>query len=371
MKTNILLLLIIIFSCSKPELENNDKSLLLCFEEECFRDTIKTLINSAKKSIDIALYEFYNEEIASLLIDSSKKGVKIRAVSDYDSEKNTGWAFLKDYINIVFGNSNGIMHNKYMIIDKRFVLTGSLNLTSDLGKNYNSILVIDSKDIAGVYQEDFDKMFLEKNFSSNKEDTGCITLDYKKNLGYNTVSAFFTPYKKCYENINGSKILIDDPYTTVYDPQDYTNPIGYKILPLIQSANKSIIILAFSLTDKLIFYNVKEKLSLGVKVNIYLDYSQFKSNYKYIHQYLKELSENGAIIKITSNKYIKLHHKIIVIDKEKIILGSMNFSNNAVSKNDENSIFIEDSGNLYPLIEKEITKIDKYSYELKNLNITF
>ena len=36
-----------------------------------------------------------------------------------------------------------------------------------------------------------------------------------------------------------------------------------------------------------------------------------------------------------------MHHKVFIIDGEKVITGSYNFSNSAESKNDENIIMLE------------------------------
>ncbi|HOJ50300.1 MAG TPA: phospholipase D-like domain-containing protein [Spirochaetota bacterium] len=366
MKKTLFLLPIFLFffSCfEKPVLLNNN-SILVCTDKDCFEDIIKTIIQTSKKSIDIALYEFYNQDIYNLLLDAYKRGVIIRGVTDYDSQKNSGWEILSYYIPVIYGNSNGIMHNKYIIVDDRFVFTGSLNFTTDLGKNYNSVILIDNKDLASVYKQDFEKMFVEKKFSSNKDDSGCIDIGLKKIVGNFYITVFFTPYTYCYETINGAKILLDNPYTPIYDPKDYTNPIGYKVLALIDSAISSIDIIAFSLTDELIIYKIKERALNNIKIRIYLDYSQFKANYSYIYQYLEDLYNSGVDIKIVFNYDKKLHHKVIIIDKNTIIMGSMNFSNNAVNDNDENFVIIENAYSIYSVFEREIAKIEPFSFSL-------
>ena len=53
-----------------------------------------------------------------------------------------------------------IMHNKFFIIDERFVVTGTGNITTTgFGKNDNNWVLIDSPEVADDFQAEFDQMF--------------------------------------------------------------------------------------------------------------------------------------------------------------------------------------------------------------------
>lgn len=56
----------------------------------------------------------------------------------------------------------------------------------------------------------------------------------------------------------------------------------------------------------------------------------------------KILRSNGIPLK-TENYAGKLHSKMIIVDDEYLITGSMNFSNSGENKNDENLLIINDS----------------------------
>jgi phosphatidylserine/phosphatidylglycerophosphate/cardiolipin synthase-like enzyme len=51
------------------------------------------------------------------------------------------------------------------------------------------------------------------------------------------------------------------------------------------------------------------------------------------------LFENGIDVRLDGNPR-GMHHKVILIDERIVITGSYNFSNNAKTRNDENTLII-------------------------------
>ena len=59
------------------------------------------------------------------------------------------------------------MHNKYMIVDSQFVVTGSFNWTFTAGKhNWENVVVIGSEKIVQKYSANFQKLWVD--FSRNE-----------------------------------------------------------------------------------------------------------------------------------------------------------------------------------------------------------
>lgn len=56
-------------------------------------------------------------------------------------------------------DENDFMHNKVMIIDDRFVITGSYNFSENAESNDENILILDSSEIAGAYTKYFEALF--------------------------------------------------------------------------------------------------------------------------------------------------------------------------------------------------------------------
>ena len=93
------------------------------------------------------------------------------------------------------------MHNKFFIFDNKKVFTGSANISSTClsGFNSNVAVVIDSKEVAAVYKQEFEQMYSGKFHTDKKE------VSNNENIKINNMilSAYFSPANK----ITTSKII--------------------------------------------------------------------------------------------------------------------------------------------------------------------
>ena len=91
------------------------------------------------------------------------RGVTLRFVGNARHAFGTVGGYITlDRLNVPtqVGNQNHIMHNKFFIIDRRFVVTGTGNITTTgFGKNDNNWVLIDSPAVAEDFQAEFDQMF--------------------------------------------------------------------------------------------------------------------------------------------------------------------------------------------------------------------
>jgi phosphatidylserine/phosphatidylglycerophosphate/cardiolipin synthase-like enzyme len=53
----------------------------------------------------------------------------------------------------------------------------------------------------------------------------------------------------------------------------------------------------------------------------------------------KDLQDMGANVRLSPG--VLLHHKVMVMDRKTVVLGSANFSNSAFDKNDENVLIVD------------------------------
>jgi len=319
-------------------------------------------INNAQESIYFAIYGISNQpEIFKALINAQKRGVEVKGVTDADKYNKNMYSDTENLISIlgkgriktdflttkrleslkeqylaskkrkgIFkGNpeyskyiiegkeisiktvskeplpiQEGIMHNKYFILDKDKVWTGSTNISSSGigGYNSNVVAVFKSKKIADLYLQDFNQMYDSELFSKWKHPSFA----------------------------NEKVKLNDDTVVSVYFcPQD--KPLYKGIKPIIDSAKEYIYIMAFYFTDRYMtqyLINTKER---GVDVKLILD-ANGAANYYSKHHILKRA---GIEVKV-ENFGGKMHMKSMVIDDEVFVLGSMNFTKTARTKNNEN-----------------------------------
>ena len=104
-----------------------------CFspDEPCDLKLIK-LIQSAQKSIDMAVYDINRDQLVHHLVIQSKK-IPVRLVVDRRQSKGSHSLvplLIKAGVKLRYGKQRGIMHDKFTIVDGKILETGSFNYTN-------------------------------------------------------------------------------------------------------------------------------------------------------------------------------------------------------------------------------------------------
>ncbi len=126
-------------------------------------------INSSESTLDGAIYGLTDDLIASALIRAHQRGVAVRLVHD-----KTQAAGRKDVsqmlvgagipVRIQRGSEGGILHDKFLIVDRKYVLTGSFNWTTNATqKNDENFVVLD--DEASKFDLEFERLWGQKDSS--------------------------------------------------------------------------------------------------------------------------------------------------------------------------------------------------------------
>jgi phosphatidylserine/phosphatidylglycerophosphate/cardiolipin synthase-like enzyme len=169
----------------------------------------------------------------------------------------------------------------------------------------NNLIRIRSPELAENYLVEFEEMFADKQFrSGSPANTRLPILD-----------------------VNGTQIEV------YFSPEDGTIQ---RLIDLVLGAQKEISFMAYSFTDDDLAQAIIERAGEGVRIAGVLDKSQAKGNIggEYTH-----FLENGVEVWLDGNP-AGMHHKVIIIDERIVITGSYNFSNNAKTRNDENTLII-------------------------------
>jgi hypothetical protein len=129
------------------------------------RARIISEINKAQSTIDIAVYSFTLDEVREALISARQRGVAIRIVADASQAVLSGGEIpaleqLGFSIRRISGLGNGIMHNKYMIVDGATLFTGSYNFSySAENYNFENALFIQGSPVLRNYISDFNALW--------------------------------------------------------------------------------------------------------------------------------------------------------------------------------------------------------------------
>jgi phosphatidylserine/phosphatidylglycerophosphate/cardiolipin synthase-like enzyme len=124
-------------------------------------EAIVNAISQAKTEILVQAYSFTSAPIAKALVDAHKRGVRVQIILDqsqrkerYSSADFTVHSGIPTYID----TAHTIAHNKVMVVDKAVIITGSFNFTRAAEeKNAENLLVIQSRDLARIYGENWEK----------------------------------------------------------------------------------------------------------------------------------------------------------------------------------------------------------------------
>ncbi|HZM21677.1 MAG TPA: phospholipase D-like domain-containing protein, partial [Anaerolineales bacterium] len=123
-------------------------------------------IDQARLSIDVAAYSISLNSVRFALINAHKRGVQVRMVMESTNmDRSDPQALIEAGIPIVGDNMDGLMHNKFMVIDKSEVWLGSMNFTdSGTYDDNNNMMRIHSTKIAEDYSVEFKEMFEDHKF---------------------------------------------------------------------------------------------------------------------------------------------------------------------------------------------------------------
>lgn len=291
-------------------------------------------IGKTTQTIDITSFDFNLPSVVTAVTDASQRGVQVRMVLDEEngnldlsaSDSPSG----KDYNALAIlknagipavngGRSNGLMHNKIIILDGKTLFMGSWNMSyNDTYRNNNNLLEITDPTIIANYQAKFNELFEDKHFGT------------KAQVGAKTPST----------TIDGV------PVENYFSPVDQ---VMDKLVKYVQGAQKSVHFMIFTYTHDDLANAMIARAQAGLDVQGVIE------NRGASQGALVPLACAKLPVKVDGNKYT-LHHKVIIIDGQTVITGSFNFTKSADEANDDNVLVIH-SPAVAALYEQEYQKV--------------
>ncbi len=122
-------------------------------------EKIIPLIDKAEKYVYLPVFLITHDGISNALIRAKNRNVDVKIIIDANSvtTRNTKYKLLRESgIPLKTENYAGKLHSKSIIIDDKYVITGSMNLSnSGENKNDENTLIIQSSKLAKEYREYF------------------------------------------------------------------------------------------------------------------------------------------------------------------------------------------------------------------------
>ena len=266
-------------------------------------------INSARQSVDVAVYSLSLNSVRNALIDAHRRGVAVRVVMESENmDRSDPQKLVEAGVPLVGDRREGLMHNKFVVVDRSEVWTGSMNFTDGGAYSDNNNLVrIQSTQLAENYTSEFEEMFLSDIYGSEQ--------------GVGTPNPV----------IRVNDVRLDN----YFSPDDGT---AQRMSELLNNASESIHFMAYSFTNDEFGQILIQKAANGLEVSGVMEAEQVNSNQGTEYD---PLSQAGIDVRLDGNPEL-MHHKVFIIDGKVVILGSYNFSMNAEENNDENTLIIFD-----------------------------
>ena len=138
-----------------------DKEICFSPEEKCDLRLVK-FIQSAKTSLDIAIFDLTHVQIAHEIMVASKR-IPVRVVVDRRQSKGVHSLvslLVKAGVSVKIGAQRGIMHNKFVVLDGKWIETGSFNYTTNASNNNNeNQIYLSDAGIVARYRERFELLW--------------------------------------------------------------------------------------------------------------------------------------------------------------------------------------------------------------------
>ncbi|MBN8217846.1 MAG: hypothetical protein J0L75_14480 [Spirochaetes bacterium] len=205
----------------------------------------------------------------------------------------------------------GLMHHKFLVSDRRRVLTGSANFTINcLYVNFNDLVRLDHPELADAYRDAFYRLI--DPWSRRRPSAFPKRMEW---AGGGHVSAWFSP---------------GDP------------PPSEALLRGVEGAQSRLDFLIFAFSAPGISAEMSKAIGRKVQVRGIFD-DAFESecvwkDWKALP--FQWLWRRGADVKFDGRE-AKLHHKCLVVDDRAVFTGSFNFSTGADRRNAENLLHLE------------------------------
>jgi phosphatidylserine/phosphatidylglycerophosphate/cardiolipin synthase-like enzyme len=278
-------------------------------------ERLVALMDRATRTMDVAVYDFDLGNVADAMARATRRGVRVRMVTDSDTVNNTRDAKVQSALGrvreagvpIVPDGRGPIMHNKFTVVDGEWVETGSWNYTDgDTYRLNNNLAIFRSRELAENYSAEFEKMFSLKKFGPNKP----------KGVPHPVLQIGPTRVENYYSAEDG---------------------VASRIVDQIGRAEQKIHFLAFSFTHDGIGRAILDKQAAGLQVQGVFETTGSNTRFS---EYTT-MKDAGLEVYQDGSPYL-MHHKVILLDDRLTIFGSFNFSDGADRDNDENLLIVDD-----------------------------
>ena len=253
-------------------------------------------IKEAKKSVLLIVYTLTDSKIINALNEKAISGAKVKVIVDGRASPFVDRK-LSSNIQVLKRFGDGLMHLKILVIDESHVYVGSANMTSDSLRMHGNLVLAVVNPALASYLQDKANLIKEEGSGTRLPHSSFLNGDQK-------IECWFLP-----------------------DNKDAI----YRLLNLIQGAEKTIQVAMFTWTRKDLANALIQAKDRGVKVEIVLDHYAARGAGASIVKLFEKAKQEVRLSQGTP----LLHHKFMLIDGKTLVNGSANWTKAAFTQNDD------------------------------------
>lgn len=255
-------------------------------------------IQAARCTLDLTMYMLTDDVLFEALIDADRRGTRVRVILDehpfgmFGDQQEAFDRLADGGVEVIWGSSDfQFTHAKYLIVDGRVALIMNQNFTGAA-------------------------------FNSNRE-FGVITTSATEVRQAQAI--FNTDWMS-----NGAAAEVDGPLFVSPDNA------RERVLALIGSAETSIDFYAELIRDTEVLGALEDAVARGVHVRLIMNASLDPEDIAAI----EELASNGVEVRLMEAIYI--HSKAMVVDGDRALVGSINYSMTSLDRNREVAMLVDE-----------------------------
>ena len=158
--------------------EVNGSRVVVVFtsEDPAIADAIVPLVQSASSSVRFLAFSFTDFPLAEAMSQRSSAGVDVAGVFERvgsETEAAELRTLMCRGVPVRQDGNPSFMHHKFIVVDERIVITGSMNYSTNAEEsNDENVIIIDNAEIARLYIQEFERVWNLAN-DPDVETIGC------------------------------------------------------------------------------------------------------------------------------------------------------------------------------------------------------
>ena len=132
-------------------------------------DAIVGAVNHSRRTLEVAMYDLTEPNIAGAIEAAARRGVKVRIVADeqQSEEPHSEIPYLRGRgvpvrLSRGYRGNRSIMHNKFAVFDAELVETGSFNWTTSADAyNFENAIFIRDPSVVARYAQEFERLWAQ------------------------------------------------------------------------------------------------------------------------------------------------------------------------------------------------------------------